>query len=648
MISVARLNLVGDDQELEKIAEVLEHYKIVFKRHKDLDEACEQQEIESSDIFILGPSLFFQVHLNQIQKCNPSPGVVLACGEKLPNLAKILVPTIIFANRTREEIYWAVQQLTDSHRRKKRLDALRDHHKRSVNVDANPAIQLVTNLMRKCTVAEEYPDLLSAILTLRNVIDFQDCSLVTFDSNEKPINAWHSSMETKDRVSAINISEMDALATLIEEGKVTALSSNENSEFSCLTLNPWSSCLAIRFSSTQAPRKKGVAKSAILLIFRRQLFPFLERDHWLLELTYGPLSLALEKVAMLKAIGQASKEWRATFDGISEALTVIDSNYQVVKANKAFAKLVDTDIKKIKGKRCFNLLANRRSPCVGCPVNFEQQPNNGTRLQLAGKEKKDLLVWSYGIRTGLDTYFFQFYRNVSKETSLTATLIQSEKMAALGRLVGAVAHEINNPLAGILATSQILLQEKDIKSDLRDDLEEIRSAAWRSKKIIDDLLGFTSSEEKVFENFPPLEIVKSALTFSKAALKDIKVETNNEAGEAQVYVSVSALQQILFNLITNAAHAMNGKGNLKISTSLSESEICFSVKDSGPGISSERISRIFDPFYTSKQEGFGTGLGLSIVKNLATKIKSRIEVSSKLGEGTEFRVYVPKVGERNA
>jgi signal transduction histidine kinase len=267
----------------------------------------------------------------------------------------------------------------------------------------------------------------------------------------------------------------------------------------------------------------------------------------------------------------------------------------------------------------------------------------GTRIQLQGKLKRDLLVWSYGIRTGLDSYHFQFYRNVSKETALASTLIQSEKMAALGKLVGAVAHEINNPLAGILATSQLLLAEakqNTLDPSVLEDVEEIRSAAWRSKKIIDDLLGFTS-EAKELEEANLLDAVRSALAFAKSAMREIAVKIHSEKAVPRALVSVNSLQQVLFNLITNAAQAMNGKGVLEISIVKDGDCYRINVRDNGPGIPQEKLSHIFDPFFTSKREGMGTGLGLSIVRSLIHKMGARIEVSSG-AKGTEFRIFLPR------
>ncbi|MGZ3661452.1 MAG: ATP-binding protein [Bdellovibrionota bacterium] len=649
MGSTLRVKLVGDDPEIEKLDRVMRGAGVACTRAKDTDEACENQNEEAADLFVLGTSEFSQSHINLIQKLSPVPEVFLAAAKKVPNLAKVMSPALLYVDWSAEEILYQLEHGVSLFRRKRRLSALRDHRNRSWNLESNPAINLVTNVMRRCTAAEQYPDILSALLTLRTVVDFHDCALITLGDSGEVLEAWRHAKESREKIDPVEITEsLPRLAFAgLEDGKVSVFDSGNAAgpALDRFTLNPWSFAIAMRFSVPQAPRHSRSAKSAVLVLYRRELVPFLERDQWLMELTYGPLALALEKVAMLRAIGQASKEWRSTFDGISEPLTVIDRNYTIVKANKAFARLVDHDIKKLKGRRCYALLANRRQPCVSCPVGLSFQPQVGTRIQLQGKTKRDLLVWSYGIRTGLDSYHFQFYRNVSKETALASTLIQSEKMAALGKLVGAVAHEINNPLAGILATSQLLLEEAKgaagVDASVLEDVEEIRSAAWRSKKIIDDLLGFTS-EAKEQEEANLLSAVHSALAFAKSAMREISVKVHSDKAVPKAFVSVNSLQQVLFNLITNAAQAMNGKGALEINIAKEESGYRIDVRDNGPGIPAEKLAHVFDPFYTSKQEGMGTGLGLSIVRSLIHKMGARIEVSSVVGKGTEFRIFLPR------
>jgi hypothetical protein len=191
MPATLRLKLVGDGPELDRVEESIRDANIPVLRFNDIDIACESQESEAAEIFVLSPSLYFQTHLGQIAKLKPAPDVLLATSAKLPNLAKILIPHLLHTGWSPEEMVWEVQRAGDFHRRRRRLDALRDHHKRSWNLEANPAINLVTNLMRKCTAAEEYHDLLTAVLTLRSVIDFHDCSLITLDAAVNLLEGWH-------------------------------------------------------------------------------------------------------------------------------------------------------------------------------------------------------------------------------------------------------------------------------------------------------------------------------------------------------------------------------------------------------------------------------------------------------------------------
>jgi signal transduction histidine kinase len=191
------------------------------------------------------------------------------------------------------------------------------------------------------------------------------------------------------------------------------------------------------------------------------------------------------------------------------------------------------------------------------------------------------------------------------------------------------------------------MKESNANAELLEDVEEIRSAAWRSKKIIDDLLGFTSGEDQGSAEANLLDAVRSALTFSKAALREVAVKVHSEKVAPKAVVPVHALQQVLFNLITNAAQAMNGKGALEISIQKHEGAYRIDVKDSGPGIPAEKLKHIFDPFFTSKQEGMGTGLGLSIVRHLTQKMNAKLDVSSAIGKGTKFSIQLPGPGAQS-
>lgn len=544
---------------------------------------------------------------------------------------RMLLPPITLpqgASRTQAEK--AISRALELHRSHKRLMALRGHHNRSWNFESDPALRLITDLVHDCTKAESVQDLLRAIESLRGVIEYQDATAVICDRKGNLITQLPNSFLD----AGTNFSLPDEGVTLLRPGDPGAEPLHQ------ITDEPWSAAIVTTLKLATTPQRKSTPFYAHFVLFRRDLFPFSDKDLWLLELAFGPLSLAWEKVVMLQAISRASKEWRATFDAITQPVTVINENFEIIKANTAFASLIGKNIKQIKGRRCHALLAGRRTPCPQCPAAKGSNLVFGARI--TGRNKKELLAWSYGIHLENERYNFQFYRDVSEESALASALIQSEKMAALGKLVSAIAHEINNPLAGILATSQLLLADAGALSEAaREDLDEIRQAATRSKKIIADLLGFTGDSAAESTDIDVRAAIQAALTFSKSALQYIRVHTDIPEKLPSRPGKSGQLQQILFNLITNAAHAMGEKGDLYLSAeALDGGKAKITIRDTGPGIPAARLATIFDPFHTSKAEGKGTGLGLSIVRNLVVRLGGQIRVESPAGQGTSFHIIL--------
>jgi two-component system NtrC family sensor kinase len=239
-------------------------------------------------------------------------------------------------------------------------------------------------------------------------------------------------------------------------------------------------------------------------------------------------------------------------------------------------------------------------------------------------------------------------------------LIQSEKMAAIGELAAGVAHELNNPMGGILGYSQYALEKLSSKkaADLADDdiemqcrfLEDIEQQARRCKTIIKNLLKFSRTSAKTeFEYFNLNQALEETLTFVQHQLdmKNILLEKNLDQSLPAYYGNASQLQQVFTNIMLNAQQAMPEGGNLKIETRFSppigEFQGCVEVEftDTGMGIPPEILNKIFEPFYTTKDVGKGTGLGLSISYGIIKEHQGDILVKSKVGEGTTFTLVLP-------
>jgi len=225
-------------------------------------------------------------------------------------------------------------------------------------------------------------------------------------------------------------------------------------------------------------------------------------------------------------------------------------------------------------------------------------------------------------------------------------LIQSQKMASLGLLAAGVAHELNNPLSAVLAYTQLLLQELPSGLPAHADLHEIEEAAFRCKKIVEDLRLF-SRQSRSGESQPLdlNEVIESALRLvaHPFTLQQIQIERDLEKELPKMGGNRNRLQSVFLNLFTNAQAAMPEGGTLllKTRTRRKEGQLEAVVADTGIGISAEHLSRIFDPFFTTKPEGHGTGLGLSVTYGIVEEHGGTITVESAVGRGARFTVRFP-------
>jgi len=223
-------------------------------------------------------------------------------------------------------------------------------------------------------------------------------------------------------------------------------------------------------------------------------------------------------------------------------------------------------------------------------------------------------------------------------------LLHSEKLASLGKLAAGVAHEINNPLGGILIYANLLLEQARDEATRRD-LQEIIDQTLRCKEIVQGLLNFArkTGEEKIPTQLNELLDKCISLMEKQALFHNIKVEREFEANLPTVLADPSQINQVFTNLIVNAAQAMDGKGTLRLRTwsEGSPTEVHVEVSDTGVGIPEQYLPRIFDPFFSTKAVGKGTGLGLSIAYGIVKRHGGEFQVRSRVGKGTTFHVKFP-------
>jgi signal transduction histidine kinase len=224
-------------------------------------------------------------------------------------------------------------------------------------------------------------------------------------------------------------------------------------------------------------------------------------------------------------------------------------------------------------------------------------------------------------------------------------LIQSEKMAAFGQLGAGVAHEVKNPLAGILACAQLSLRKVEDGTSVHRNLSLIEKETKRCKNIVENLLRFARQERAVLETTEVGPVVDDAVAIvnHQLELNQVKVEVEKEDELPRIRASANQLQQVLINLMMNAQQAMGEKGGTVAvgARRTPDDRVELFVRDDGPGIPADIQAKIFEPFFTTKPGGKGTGLGLSVSYGIVKDHGGEIVLESAPGDGACFRILLP-------
>jgi two-component system NtrC family sensor kinase len=241
-------------------------------------------------------------------------------------------------------------------------------------------------------------------------------------------------------------------------------------------------------------------------------------------------------------------------------------------------------------------------------------------------------------------------RDKRQKVESETRLLQSEKQASVGKLAGGVAHEINNPLTGIVTFTHMLLRRNDIPEEVRADLETIGQETERVRKIVKGLLDFSRQTELDRELTDVNRLVRQAITLveNQALIKGVNLTFEPGDGLPMITLDRNQMQSVLLNIIINALDATDPGGSITLTTNIGISTshpgqqgIEILCTDTGCGIPPENLNKLFDPFFTTKDVGHGTGLGLSVSYGIVERHGGTIWVQSKVGKGTTFKVWLP-------
>jgi signal transduction histidine kinase/CheY-like chemotaxis protein len=408
------------------------------------------------------------------------------------------------------------------------------------------------------------------------------------------------------------------------------------------------------------------------MIFINPLFDFMKddrRNRFLRLMVKGVANavFAVEHTRQLtisKAALEAS-QWeilnsrntlRTFFDNIPSCIYVIDRSYTITIINSHRSDRVNKTPQELVGKKCYEGLFGSSTPCALCRVSEAFDGIPAVRNLREWGPKESFIHWeitTIPIRENTDVInrAIVFDEDITEKWILEAGLIQSEKMATIGQLAANVAHEINNPLAAIIANAQLLRHDlASADEDVLESIKLIETAGVRAAKIVGDLLKSARKEKREeFEEISLNETIMDALSMANFEIRNrnamVKLDLSKDM--PNIFAHQNQLKGVWINLIINALGAIEDtKGAITISTRYKNHEHRVIFSDNGKGIEPEDQERIFEPFFTTKEAGKGTGLGLSVSLQVIKEHHGAIDFETKAGKGTKFIITLPDI-QRN-
>jgi two-component system, NtrC family, sensor kinase len=349
--------------------------------------------------------------------------------------------------------------------------------------------------------------------------------------------------------------------------------------------------------------------------------------------------------------------WEQLFNAIQDPVLVVRPDGIIIEANNATLQAARKSRNEVVGKGICKIIHGGRWPHIKCPLEEFLKtcaPKvEETRLPGLFGEYSFTISPVKELDGQIDKIML-IARELTRDESRKVDSLRTAKLAAIGELAAGVAHEVNNPITGIINFAQILLDNYQLDPTGVDIVQKIIKEGDRIASITHNLLSFSLADSCDREPVNPVEIVKESLTLVQHQLRmdGIRIVTDFPQNDFLIVADFSQLQQVLLNLISNSRYALNArypsydpKKKLKISCRKKNkgelSVYCITVKDYGTGMPQSLLERLFEPFFTTKAPGEGTGLGLSISYGIIKDHGGDLHVNSILDKYTEMIIELP-------
>ena len=490
--------------------------------------------------------------------------------------------------------------------------------------------------LRYRTLFEQSPDGILIIDTNGNFIDFN--------------NAAHNMLgytreEFKQlRISDINLDGAEKIKTCIER-----------------LLRDGKANFEVKYKAKDGGRRSIQVFSQVMALSGRSFFHSIWQD-------------ITERKQVEEALRKSEKFVRDILETVDEGFIVIDRDYRIISANKAYLDQVKMPLENVIGRHCYEISHHITVPChkvgEGCSVKHTFDTGEPhTKLHIHhDKENNPIYVEtkSYPLKdaSGHIISAIEIINNTTGKKKLEDQLRHSQKMEAVGQLAGGVAHDFNNILTAITGYGSLMKMKMGEHDPLRNYLQQMLDASERAANLTRSLLAF--SRKQVISPRPVNlnKIIKNVeRLLQRLVSEDVEMKVILTSKDLTVMADSSQIEQILMNLVANASDAMLERGCLTISTEVDVLDhefirmngfgkpgmyALFSVTDTGAGMDEKTKRKIFEPFFTTKQAGRGTGLGLSIAYGIVKQHDGYITCYSEPNMGTTFKIYLPMIKRKTA
>jgi two-component system NtrC family sensor kinase len=370
-----------------------------------------------------------------------------------------------------------------------------------------------------------------------------------------------------------------------------------------------------------------------------------ERDEARLRVVYGAvnqLSLHLDRIMTVREAEQ--DRFRAILESMSQAVLLMNPDLRVVQANPAALRM----LQQIGGGEPPSMLArvgNLDIAALAEGLGRDGATSTDGEARLGDGTILTVTLSAVAGDDGRPEGLVLVLADVTERRRLQEQLAQSEKLSSLGQMISGIAHELNNPLASVLGYAQ-LVRTATADEAMSRRVAVIHDEARRCQRIVKNLLSFARRHEPERKPLSLNEVAGSVVRLIgyQVRVDNIAVVEEFDPDVPAIYGDSHQLQQAILNLVTNAHHAIRDSqkaGTITLSTRRSPDGVILTVADDGPGIPEDRLSKIYDPFFTTKAAGKGTGLGLSIVYGIIAAHGGDLSVESRAGQGSRFTVELP-------